>query len=114
MIVDSENENITNMSTKIKSPLVIYTNPITGNMVVGLPGGPPLKKFKKGQEAEAKAWAECVPGWSISLTPRSQKYGIYFTPHNGATPQQHPERRTQEEAIAYVRGVDKSAIIALS
>lgn len=34
----------------------IFTNPITGSMVIGKPDGPPVgRKFKRGEEAEATA-----------------------------------------------------------
>lgn len=31
----------------------IFTNPITGSMVIGLSDGPPLMRFEKGEEDEA-------------------------------------------------------------
>jgi hypothetical protein len=77
-------------------------------------GRPPLEKFKKGQEAEAKAWAECVPGWSISLNGRSGKYAVDFCPHNGAKPSHHPECRSLDEAKEYIYKRDPKAVPTVS
>lgn len=98
---------------KKEAPLRIYTNPITGNMVVGLPDGPPLKKFKKGQEAEALAWAEQVLGWYISKNPFSGKFCVDFVPHNGAKPSHGPEFHSLDDAKNHVYRLDKKATISI-
>jgi len=97
-----------------KSPLRTYTNPITGTIVVGLPDGPPLKKFKKGQEAEAEAWAACVPGFYISINRTNQKYSVDFVPYNTAKPVRHPEFYSLDAAETYIRKINKNAVISVS
>lgn len=83
-------------------------------MTVGLPDGPPLAKFKKGQEAEAQAWAECVPGWNISFNGRSGRYAVDFIPHNMAKPQHHPDFYNLDDATGYAREKNPDAAISVS